>query len=463
MLFVALAFVFFAAPLVQKAYILTSLDASFMFIGFLTVMLAEGLALAVVLRLERKWQWRPVTSFLLATGLMALNVFHFFFVVSNSAPLTLAIIVTICSALILAGFWSARANDFVLGLCGVMLLVMCATEWAMQHIAPTVEATSTKAARGATAQRSVYVIAFDALASRQSLKEIYGLTDLPHVTYLEQAGFQVYDTFTPGHDTIDTFVEWFSLGTVHTSRNGKHFFNGSTATPLYALLREKQFRIQFIYHSNYFGVDAGRIDSFYPQKNTVSICEFVDPRYGFGICGKFAFNTLWKPALTWFNSDALLVPNAPMGGYEFVANRLAFALSADAPRWFSVSYVWFPGHSSFFPGDDLIAKEKYLRQMAEKLPQLNEQFRFIQKQILSNDPEAAIVFVGDHGGWATGSWTVGAANAPHNGTKELLNLDRSGVLLAVYPKSFCQQQLAKVPKEPALLLNQFVDCASTPG
>ena len=92
-----------------------------------------------------------------------------------------------------------------------------------------------------------------------------------------------------------------------------------------------------------------------------------------------------------------------------------------------------------------------------------EQFRFIQKQIFSHDPGAAIIFVGDHGGWATGSWTVGAAKAPHNGTKELLNLDRRGVLLAVYPKGFCQQQLTKVAKEPALLLNQLVDCASTPG
>jgi hypothetical protein len=463
MLFVALAFVFFAAPLVQKAYILTSLDASFMFIGFLAVMLAEGLALAVVLRLARKWQWRPVTSFLLATGLMALNVFHFFFVVSNSAPLTLAIIVTICSALILAGFWSARASDFVLGLCGVMLLVMCATEWAMQHNAPTYEATSTKAARGGTAQRSVYVIAFDALASRQSLKEIYGLTDLPHVTYLEQAGFQVYDTFTPGHDTIDTFVEWFSLGTVHTSRNGKHYFNGTTPNPLYSLLREKHFKIQFIYHSNYFGVDAGRIDSFYPEHNAVSICEFVDPRYLFGICSKRAIQALWRPVLLLANRTDLLVLNKPTGGYEFVANRLAFARSADAQRWFSVSYVWFPGHSDLFPGDDLIAKEKYVRKMAEKIPQLNDQFGFIQKKILANDPGAAIILIGDHGGWATGSWTVGASNAPHNGTKELLDLDRRGVLLAVYPRGFCHQQLAKVAREPALLLNQLLDCASTPG
>ena len=75
------AFVFFAAPLLQKAYLLTVLDVGFMFVGFLAVMLAEGLALSVLLRLERKWQWRPATSFLLFTGLMALNIFHFFFVV----------------------------------------------------------------------------------------------------------------------------------------------------------------------------------------------------------------------------------------------------------------------------------------------------------------------------------------------------------------------------------------------
>jgi len=148
---------------------LTVLDVSFMSIAFQAVMLAEGLALAVVLRMERKWQWMPATSFLLAIGLMALNVFHFFFVVSNSAPVIFAIIVMICSALILVGFWSARANDFALGLCGVMFLVMCATELAMQHVAPTNEANSTAAVNGGIAQRSLYVIVFDALVSRKSL------------------------------------------------------------------------------------------------------------------------------------------------------------------------------------------------------------------------------------------------------------------------------------------------------
>ena len=126
-----MSFVFFAAPLVQKAYILTALDASFMLFGFFGVMLAEGLTLTVLMRLERKWQYMPITSFLLAAGLMALNVFHFFFVVSNSMLFTLLIIVMISSTMILACFWSAKANDFLLWLCGVMLLVMCGTEWVM--------------------------------------------------------------------------------------------------------------------------------------------------------------------------------------------------------------------------------------------------------------------------------------------------------------------------------------------
>jgi len=460
LLFIALAFVFFAAPLVQKAYILTILDVGFMFIAFSAVMLVEGLALAFVLRVERERQYRPVSSFLLATGLMALNVFHFFFVLTNSAPVTFGIIVVICSALILAGFWSATANGFLLWLCGTMLLVMTGTEWAMQHNTPTQEAVNTTPVGGGTANRSVYVIAFDALVSRQSLKEIYGLTDLPHVTYLEQAGFEVYDAFSPGYDTMDSFVEWFSLGTVHTSRNSKHFFNGSTATPLYALLRDRQFKIQFIYQDNYFGVDAGRIDSFYPQQNTVSICAFVDVRYGFGICGDFVFKTLWKPIMIWFRNDPFLVENAHEDGYIFASNRLEFTQTAETPRWFSVSYVWFPGHSSMGDTYDLKAKDKYAQQMAGNLPLLSKQFQFILKKILNHDPGAAIVFVGDHGGWATGLWTPGAANAPPNGTKELIYLDQRGTLLAVYPRNFCQHRLIDVKKEPALLLKHLVDCAS---
>jgi hypothetical protein len=98
--------------------------------------------------------------------------------------------------------------------------------------------------------------------------------------------------------------------------------------------------------------------------------------------------------------------------------------------------------------------------MAGNLPLLSKQFQFILKKILNHDPGAAIVFVGDHGGWATGLWTPGAANAPPNGTKELIYLDQRGTLLAVYPRNFCQHRLIDVKKEPALLLKHLVDCAS---
>ena len=164
--------------------------------------------------------------------------------------------------------------------------------------------------------------------------------------------------------------------------------------------------------------------------------------------------------MIWFRNDPFLVKNAHEDGYIFVSNRLAFAETADTPRWFSVSYVWFPGHSTMRNGYDLIAKEKYVRQMEGKLPQLSDQFRFIFNQILNHDPGAAIIFVGDHGGWGTGLWTPGDTNAPPGGTKELIHLDQRGTLLAVYPKGFCQQRLINVKKEPALLIKHLVDCAS---
>ena len=460
--FVALAFVFFAAPLVQKSYVVTVLDVIFIFISFVAVILIEGVGLVGVLRLERRWQWMPVTSFLLAAGLMAANVFHFFFVVSNAAATTFFIILMISSTLLLASFWSAKAGKFVRWFCVVMLLIMCTTEWIMQHSLSergTQDYPIVNEGYG-QAQKSVYVIAFDALASRQALKELYDLTDLPHVKYLEKIGFQLYDTVSPGYDTTDTFVSWYSLGAVHSARNSKHLFNGVTNNPLYSLLHEKKFKIQFIYHSNYFGVDAGRIDSFYPQHNTISICEFVDTRYGFGVCSKWATQVLWKPVLLLVNKKDLLVPNnESTGGYEFVANRLEFSQRPDPARWFSVSYVFFPGHAGIYPGDDLAAKEKYRNLMAEKLPQLNDQFGFIQQQILSHDPEAAIVFIGDHGGWLTGRWEIGGRDAPTNGTKALLDLDRSGILLAVYPNTFCQRPLSEM-KDSTLVLKILVDCST---
>ena len=146
-------------------------------------------------------------------------------------------------------------------------------------------------------------------------------------------------------------------------------------------------------------------------------------------------------------------------GFDFVTERLAFAQNNGTARWFSVSYVWFPGHANSYLGNNLVAKEDYRGKMAEKLPQLNDKFGFLKQQILSNDPSAAIVFVGDHGGWLTGRWNIGENEAPSNGSKDILDLDRRGILLAVYPSKFCSQELLKMG-DSTLIMKLLADCAT---
>ena len=58
----------------------------------------------------------------------------------------------------------------------------------------------------------------------------------------------------------------------------------------------------------------------------------------------------------------------------------------------------------------------------------------------------------------TGRWNIGEKEAPADGTKATLELDRAGILLAVYPNTFCSQQLSQM-KNSTLIMKLLADCA----
>lgn len=460
--FLAISFVFFVAPLVQKASFVTLLDAGFISSCFLILIFTEWCLLLLLRMPEQYFRILPIVSSLFAAGMLVVNVFHLFFVVTNSPPWSYWAISTVAVLLFFATQLSASMNAFVVRLCITLVIVMVGTEYLVDYFQHQNGSLTSEIISGKkTAKRSVYVVSFDAMTSRQALASLYGMSEYPHVVYLEKEGFQVYDTVSPGSDTIDSFVEWLSQGTIHTSRTAKFLFNGSLSNPFYDFLRDRNFKIQFIYHSNYFGVDAGRIDSFFPKHDLISICEFIDRRYIFGVCGEWARDRFWKPILSAMGRPELWARNDPEGGFKFIAPRLAFSSAGDGRKWFSVSYVWFPGHSSHaYTASDRESREPFRLQMIERTPQLVPQFTLLKNEILQHDPSAVIVFVGDHGGWLTGNSSPGDVDVTGRAvTVEMIAMDRRAVLMAVFPREFCRDQIRQM-QNASLLLKELAECAS---
>jgi len=457
LIFCYLSSALFIAPLTHRMQSIWLVDFVFVFLAFLATMLVQcGLIFGVTIA-ESRWRRLDTVSALVCGALLIANSFYFFFILlslQRSAFLLPA-------AAVVALFCISRINEalrrytvtFVRIFIAISLIVGMVNTYSP---AESESANYNRAAFGRSANRGVYVVVFDSLVSRRSLEVFYEGRESRHVKSLEREGFQLYDVRSAGESTIASFHKMFSLGKELSGRRYKTFFNGIDPVPLYELLRDHNYQIQFLSGRNYFGVDAGKIDSYLPKRSVVTVCDFVDARY------------LVFPCADWFRKwrNVILVPGAveEFGAdgsteVQYILSNLAFADSGK--YWFSVSYINFPAHSpSNHVFADSTSRARVISEMNRKVARLGEYFSSIKDFIQKKDPNAIIVFVGDHGGWLTRSAQPG--EKLREGLvldRELIDLDRRGILLAVFPKEACNERLYD-RSDTSLLFDDLVQCAS---
>lgn len=306
---------------------------------------------------------------------------------------------------------------------------------------------------------NVYVLGFDALGSVEGLRQFFGASSHPTAELLEGLGFRIWNLPSAGDDTLRTYGRMMSFGQDFNHLVARTFFNGLRPVPLYQRLRHDGFRIQFIYATEYFGIDAGRLDYFYPDLSSPLLCEFVDRRYGVFACRE------WFRALLerWFAIKVVARVGAEHeyeAEFERIRARFLAAAKEAPERWFSVAHFWFPGHSALtLSYDDAEAVEAYRRSYVAMLPQVDAYVRRIVDDIRRNDPAPVIVIFGDHGALVTRGARAGAAFRGSTLTDADLLLDRRGALLAIYPASFCSAPLSR-RNDASMVLLDILDCLS---
>ncbi len=452
--------IFVSSPLIQRHGSINRFDIAFVTLVFGCVIVLESMAILFLEYFESKSKLIQFLACLIAGLFLSLNIFNFYFVLTNSRPYVYFLICVPLVIVLIYSKYSLVANRLIVLLCCVMFIVMGVSEVVLLSPGASENRLSNSSAVSGKAKRSIYFISFDALVSRVALTQLYQANEKSHIDFLESNNFEVYDILSPGVDTTNSFVEWFSFGSLHGLRNPKEYFNGMTQNPLLRHLKNSAFRVQFVTPSNYFGIDMGLIDSFYPKNYSISICEFINSRYAFGFCHGVIYKKFLEPILLMQNNK-VADPSYKRADHEIVAENLDFAQSQDDPRWFSISYISFPGHSSLYFSDDAIAIESYRLGYIKKLPELKNQFQALFQLIRDKDPEAVIVFVGDHGGYLTGRWELFDKFVPKGANERLLDLDRRSVLLGVYPNSFCEEEIKgiKGKSEASLLMKMLVDCS----
>ena len=123
-------------------------------------------------------------------------------------------------------------------------------------------------------------------------------------------------------------------------------------------------------------------------------------------------------------------------------------------KWFSISYIWYPGHSiGDFDGSDKIKRENYISYYKESQEQIKKIFHDITLGIKSRDNNPIIVFMGDHGAYALRS-----SKKLDENLESLKQLDARSVLWAVYPDDFCQKEISKTADTSKLLIT-IAECA----
>lgn len=452
---ISISTIFAFAPISQQWGYVNVLDlflVSILISGILLIQSASIILLEAIGRGGKKIKFSTKT---LAIIYLNLNIFYFYFVLTNSEKYYFLIIAVPMSIALLISYYSVTVKKLVPLICLLILIQQLLTPALTSSMENSSDmATSFNKPASVKPVHSIYFIVLDALVSQEALSKLYRASDLPHVKFMDENHYQIYNILTPGFDTSSTFGSWYSYGSVKNLRSPKRYFNGISSNPLYSDLRNNNFKIQFISHSDYLGVDVGKIDSFYPQSASVAICDIGSIRYSFGICGYDFF----KKFLNLLRADIVL--GRRLGnelGYSYVEDRLRFSNSAQSDKWFSVSYILYPGHADYYAPNDYDSIEEYRRQYIMRLPALSRHLDSLHRKILTNDPEAVIIFVGDHGGYLTGRWTPAEGDNTYN--QQLFDLDRRSVLMAVYPSTFCKNDLEKNLRNSEKLMKTLISCA----
>lgn len=454
--FLALSAASVVVPLAEAWVGLGVADVAYVAVIFGSLLAGELLFFRAIGALLRPFRWKVPASHLVLSLFLSINTAYFFMITVNAQRSFLNASLGALAIIFLASLYVAKVRRFLVAFSMVFAAMSVGKAACLATLpAASLRTGSHVEGRPLSTGRKVYVISFDTMTSRAALREIYGIYEHPHVTVLERSGFRVTDTISAGTDTHTTLGKMFALGGEFQVRIARTFFNGVRMVPLYERLRREGYRIQFIFANTYFGVAAGQLDYFYPGVDSASVCEFVDQKYGVFAC---------HPAFRRFVQahTGLKVLGGGFGGERERAaefNRIIEryrTVAVEREKWFSFAHFYFPAHAGFHYSESALHRS-FMDEMRGKLPELAGYLWKIIAEIKSADPDPVIIIFGDHGGWMTRGANAGDTMGERVLTPDLLELDRRGALLAVYPKTFCAEAMGDRP-DTSILFTDVLDC-----
>jgi hypothetical protein len=296
--------------------------------------------------------------------------------------------------------------------------------------------------------RNVYLISIESLHSPHAFRKLYGIDDAPHVTYLKAEGFRVldraYSVDTTTRQSYRRIMEFSKPLT--SSRELNHVFRQGNAT--FASFQNAGYGVQFIYISNYMGLNHALVDHAYPGIGFY-VCDNLRRNFFYFVCR--------KPVRALLNHAIFSVEGNVSVAKEIdhLKERTGIA-AADSRPWLTISHIAFPGHTSGDHNYDDAAQVEEFRAMTRgRMPRVADHYRQIVAAIKEQDPDAVIVTFGDHGMGLTRGMSSAKPNESFS-TDDYIE-DRYGVMIGVYPADFCRNRIFE-GSSTGTLVKSVIEC-----
>lgn len=278
--------------------------------------------------------------------------------------------------------------------------------------------------------RNVYFIGNESLPSPRAYREIYGVTELPHVNFLRSRGFRVLDqAYSADYSTLQNYARVLDFGNDLSRREIWRRAPFRSANSTFSSFSSSGYQTQFLYHVTYFGLDPDLVDYTYPEISFAH-CEFSPQSFFYVLCRDEVHSNINRIL---FDVDFDI---------EIALDRIRAAASADEP-WITFYHHNYPFHSeaihSFDDAAELASFRDEIRASTHQI--LSRGMEAVVSTIQQEDPDAVIILFGDHGAVSSRGSDLDAPQTPFSSAE--IFQDRYGVMLAVYPQDFCTNRIGE--------------------
>lgn len=228
----------------------------------------------------------------------------------------------------------------------------------------------------------VLFIVFESYADNETLK-YFGYDNEAHADYLKSNGFHVYrGIYSLGAPTEQSLSKAFNID--RDVSEHKKYLAGNTA--LHALLGAQGYKTHGVFDNNWnlrgLSMNQIRYDYSFPASS-----------------GSMDSEVLLRAIFKGEFSDAVSFEGIDYNSYLEQKKKVIGKIFKEPAFMYSQSS--YPGHSPSGKGMSLEEQPKQLSSYLSNIEKANNEMRLDVEEIIKNNPDAIVIFAGDHGPFLT--------------------------------------------------------------